>query len=267
MNLTNSMDFFTQLNINPIQSEKEVEKIGDTTILQRCKTCNEPILILKNGYEFSVDCECMRKYRQLQRLKKFSDMSITDRDSGNDIFQNASFSNDEEKRVYELAKKYCDSFEKALINGKGLLFSGTCGTGKTFLANCICNELKEKGYGILSFSMSSYFNKIRKSVDDEEKLKEAIKTADLLFIDDLGSEQINRKDGALWGEEKLFNLFDIRYRAKKPILITTNLNSEQLKEHIKINGTDKIFSRLNEMISRAFVFNFEDKRKNKEFNF
>lgn len=115
--------------------------------------------------------------------------------------------------------------------------------------------------------MSDYFSKIRRSVEYEEELKEAIKEADLLFIDDLGSEQINRKDGALWGEEKLFNLFDIRYRAKKPILITTNLSKEELKEHLKVNNTDKIFSRLNEVIYKALSFNFEDKRINKNFDF
>lgn len=209
----------------------------------------------------------MIENRKKAKFNKFKSMSIIDRNMSKDTFKNAKYSNDDEKELYKTAMKFCESFELMKEKGKGFLFAGKCGTGKTFLANCICNELKSKGYAILSFSMSDYFSKIRRSVEYEEELKEAIKEADLLFIDDLGSEQINRKDGALWGEEKLFNLFDIRYRAKKPILITTNLSKEELKEHLKVNNTDKIFSRLNEMIYKALSFNFEDKRINKNFDF
>ena len=246
------------LQLNKIQDsflgrEYTAEEIAE---FEKQKELREKQALEKNAEE-----------RKKARFLKFQSMSIIDRNMNNDIFENAKFTCEAEKALYETGKKFCDSFSIMQEKGKGLLFAGECGTGKTFLANCICNELKAKGYGILSFSMSDYFNKIRKSIDDEEKLKEAVKEADLLFIDDLGSEQINRKDGALWGEEKLFNLFDIRYRAKKPILITTNLNKEQLKEHLKVNNADKIFSRLNEMIYKAFVFNFEDKRKNKDFNF
>ena len=83
---------------------------------------------------------------------------------------------------------------------------------------------------------------------------------DLLFIDDLGSEYINRENGKMWGEEKIFRLFDERYRTCKPILITTNLDAGEIKEHLKIKGVDKIYDRLkSECKYREFTW--ESKRK------
>ena len=64
----------------------------------------------------------------------------------------------------------------------------------------------------------------------------------------------------MWAEEKIFRLFDERYRAGKPIIITTNLKVGELKEHLKINGDDKIYDRLKEMC-KYIEINWQSKRK------
>ena len=143
---------------------------------------------------------------------------------------------------------------------------GNCGTGKTFLANCICNFLIDKGYSVLSFKLADYLRTLRedfeKKTSIEGRMLEAIKEADMLFIDDLGSEKVSEE----WGKEKVYSLIDTRYSAAKPILITTNLTSIELIEFLKYKNTDKILDRINEMV-KPFYFTWESKRgvKSKSF--
>jgi len=237
--------------------EKEVLENGDI-VLKRCEKCGEIQEYKHEGYTMSRDCACMRNYRVQARLKRFQDLSITDRNSKSDIFSNSKkITNAEEKEIYKELYKYAETFS---TSNKGYIFSGGVGTGKTFLANCVCNKLCEKGFSVLSFSLGAYFNKIRFSTDEEEKLIQAVKDVDLLFIDDLGSEYINRENGKMWGEEKIFRLFDERYRVGKPILITTNLDAGEIKEHLKVKGVDKIYDRLKSECKYR-EFNWESKRE------
>ena len=48
---------------------------------------------------------------------------------------------------------------------------------------------------------------------------------DRLIIDDLGAERST--DYAL---EKVYNIVDSRYRAKKPLILTTNLSMDEMKD-------------------------------------
>lgn len=246
-------------NIPKIEEKREILENGDI-VLKRCEVCGEVTEFkTPQGYTFSRDCACVRSYRKQARLKRFRDLSITDRNAGSNIFSNAQIdkSNSEEREIYQELYKYAEDFG---INKHGYIFAGGVGTGKTFLANCVCNMLDEKGFSVLSFSLGAYFNRIRKNIDEEESFISAVKDVDLLFIDDLGSEYINRENGKMWAEEKIFRLFDERYRAGKPIIITTNLKVGELKEHLKINGDDKIYDRLKEMC-KYVEFNWKSKRK------
>ena len=153
-------------------------------------------------------------------------------------------------------------FDKVLEINDGLLFRGGCGTGKTFLANCICNYLTEHGYTVLSFNLAGYLRTIKDNFQIETQLLEAAKEADMLFIDDLGSEKISDD----WGKEKINSLIDVRYNSEKPMIITTNLSAEEMIEFLKFKGINKISDRLNEML-KEFKFTWQTKRKPKSKSF
>lgn len=59
-----------------------------------------------------------------------------------------TFDNDDGARPEITAgmKKYCENFSDLRKSGKGILLYGTVGTGKSFFAACIVNELVSKGY-------------------------------------------------------------------------------------------------------------------------
>ena len=108
--------------------------------------------------------------------------------------------------------------------------------------------------------MSGYLRTIQDSFGKndmtETNLLSAVRDADLLFIDDLGSEKLSEE----WGKSKLFALIDERYRAGKPILITTNLSLSVLDETLKFNKVDKITDRIYEMV-RIIPFTWGSKRR------
>lgn len=249
----------------PSVPETYMEKTPNehSQIILKCKECGETIAYRTGNYEYGRDCNCMRKARIEARLSKFKNLSITDRNSGNDIFKNAIVpKTGAEAEFYKKIKKYVLGFDEILKLNDGLLFKGNCGTGKTFLANCICNFLIDKGYGVLSFKLADYLRVLREDFEKktglEGRLLEAIKEADLLFIDDLGSEKVSED----WGKEKIYSLIDTRYGSRKPILITTNLNAQEMVEFLKYKGTDKILDRINEMV-KPYDFIWETKRKTK----
>jgi replicative DNA helicase len=242
-------------------SDEEIITNEHSKILERCEICKEVIRYKTNRYEFMRDCKCMKKYRVEARLNKFRSLSITDRNFKSDIFMNAKIEKSgAEAELYRKIKSYVKGFDEVLKLNDGLLFKGNCGTGKTFLANCICNFLIDKGYMVLSFKLADYLRVLREDFEKktglEGKLLEAIKEADMLFIDDLGSEKISED----WGKEKLYSLIDTRYGARKPILITTNLTAPEMIDFLKYKNTDKILDRINQM-TKTFDFTWDTKRK------
>lgn len=230
-------------------------------VLLKCEKCGG-ILLYRNedGVDKGVFCECQQKERIEKRINKYRNMSITDRNNSQDTFERAKTGSKAEDEIYLKFKKYAESFHMAKQDNIGLMLVGGAGTGKTYVANCISNKIMEKGYSVLSFNLSRYLMAIRENFPEEEKLLNAAKTVDLLFIDDVGSEKLTD-----WGLEKVFNLIDMRYRASLPIMITTNLKLSDLKRHLNFNESDKIVDRMIEM-TKVFQFDWDSKRKEKSKN-
>ncbi|MCL1988844.1 MAG: DNA helicase, partial [Firmicutes bacterium] len=78
------------------------------------------------------------------------------------------------------------------------------------------------------------------------------KHADLLVIDELGTESKNA-----YAYSQILSLIDTRYRAKKPLIITTNLVDAKLRNNLKtidqktnlIDDDERIYNRISEMCS------------------
>ena len=105
-------------------------------------------------------------------------------------------------------------------------FLDVTGVGKTFLAVSIARTVAERGYSVCYETASQLFNKLERARfnADESARKEAEKytAADLLIIDDLGTEMPGQFVTAA-----LYNLLNERLLASKPMIITTNLNVEE----------------------------------------
>ena len=149
--------------------------------------------------------------------------------------------NDDNRNAYQMSKKYVEEFEKFKETGRGLLFFGNYGTGKTHLAAAVLQNVIKKGYTGVFMSVPELISKIRASWSNDENegdMIDIISETDLVVMDDLGAE--NTKD---WVKERLFVILNRRYEAMLPTIFTTNCNMEELKR--KTGG--RIHSRLMEM--------------------
>lgn len=241
--------------------------------MKKCKTCNKEYIpnpdleVLKSFMSASQidilklipNCDCLmlqakleseRMEKELQRerlnnkIKKYKDISIVDSKFKEATFDIADMSD----KHMVVMKKYGASFITKDTN-MGIMLYGDVGTGKTYASACLSNYLMDNGKTVLALSLNNYINKLKREWAEAEKdVLEHVANCDLLVIDDFGSEKKTE-----WVLEKVFTLIDTRYRSKKPMIITTNLNFNtdrskcEISKTFSIDGKDRIKDRIKEM--------------------
>lgn len=236
--------------------EKKHEGISE--VYTYCEYCGKPFMYQKSNGELVRDAihdKCLR-------LKKFKHLSVYDKDFQNHIFKNAIIENEKEIEYYQHFKMYVKNFDVMMKEQIGFILSGNPGTGKTFATECIANYLTDKGYAVLNFNISGYLDEIKKGFDKnspkndiEDKLLQAVIDADLIIIDDIGSERITE-----WSSDRLYVLFNKIYTEHKCVILTTNMDGNELSKHLEVNKSDKVIDRLTQSL-KCFVFDWESKRK------
>ena len=128
------------------------------------------------------------------------------------------------EKTYNKCKQYAADFPG---QGQNLLFVGGTGLGKTFLSACIARVVAEKGFSVAYESASHLFAKLEKDRfnpdEDSHRAVEKLYNADLLIIDDLGTELPGNFVTAA-----LYALVNDRLLAKRPMVISTNLTVDEI---------------------------------------
>lgn len=123
-----------------------------------------------------------------------------------------------------IAKRYVEKFDLMKERGKGLLFFGSVGTGKTFHAACIANALIDRGYPCLVTNFARLVNTLSGMYEGKQQYIDSLNKFDLLVLDDLAAERDTE-----YMNEIIQNIVDSRYRAGLPTIVTTNLTANELK--------------------------------------
>lgn len=144
-------------------------------------------------------------------------------------------------KTTSIAHKYVDNFPEMKKRGKGLLLYGPVGTGKTYAAACIANELISQGRPCLVTNFARITNTLQGMFDGKQRYLDDLNRLDLLIIDDLAAER-----DTSYMNEMIFGIIDSRYRSGKPLIVTSNLTQADLKEPGSIDRK-RIYSRLLEM--------------------
>ncbi|WP_167627549.1 DnaA ATPase domain-containing protein [Peptoniphilus vaginalis] len=160
---------------------------------------------------------------------------------------------------FNFGQFYSRNFEKNKTENNGLLIYGKPGTGKSFLSFCIANYLLDNGIKVIACSISTILEKIREysSFGDNKMtvFNNELKKADLLIIDDLGSENSSE-----WVNSKIYEVIDLRYRSEKPLIVTTNLEPDNLKKKLtNKDGITRTYDRIFE-ICRPIDMNIQPLR-------
>lgn len=200
-----------------------------------------PVMCKCRAEEERLKKEQMQKEEEMRSIQRTKVSSMMD-----DTFRTACFANYQirngNERHLKVAKKYCIEFSKMYERNQGLLFWGTVGTGKSYTAACIANYLLEANTSVVMTSFVRILQEMQGfDREREETFTNKLNSVKLLIIDDLGAERST--DYAL---EKVYGIIDNRYRAKKPLILTTNLTLQQMQEATDIRYA-RIYDRIFEM--------------------
>jgi DNA replication protein DnaC len=218
-----------------------------------CGKCHTPkqmrLDVMGTNTVVPITCSCKQaemeaiERREQQRkdmeiVSKLRSKSLMDERFASQTFSSFEVSKQNEK-VFRLCKRYADGFDQMLQRNQGLLLYGDVGTGKTFSSACIANALLDKKIPVVMTSFVKLLEQTRGFDRDDNTLIRQLNRAKLLIIDDLGAER-----GSDYALEKVYDIVDSRYRANLPMILTTNLDLEEMKAEKDIRRSriyDRIF--------------------------
>lgn len=213
-----------------------------------------PMCLCQCEQEKRDEEEALKKREEFERhVKSLKKMGFPDVEMSRWTFERDDRSNE---KLSTIAENYVDNFLEMKRRGKGLLFYGSVGTGKTFMSACIANALIDRGHPCLVTNFARLTNTISGMYEGKQQYIDGLDKFHLLVIDDLASERDTEYMG-----EIVQNIIDARYRAGLPLIITTNLTSDELKHPAEMRK-QRIYSRLFEMCIPVEVKG-KDRRKEK----
>lgn len=138
-------------------------------------------------------------------------------------------------------KRYVEKWDVMLEKNAGLLLYGDVGCGKTYLAGCIANALMESGETVTMMSVTQVISAIESRKDAADALMERLRHANLFVLDDLGVERTTP-----YALEKLYDVVNTRYASGKPLIVTTNMSMQYMRETTS-EAEKRVYSRVAEM--------------------
>lgn len=221
-----------------------------------CKKCKDSgfVLVMKNGYEVAMRCDCYEKSMSLLQLKN-SGISEEFQKKGFKEFnckESASL-----RDAKEIAIKYYQDFlENETSRQNSIIFCGQPGSGKTHLGMAICNNLLNVCHvGVTYMAYRNAITRIKQAVRDKENYYTELNpycNARLLYIDDLFKGKPTEADLNI-----IYELVNFRYMNNKPMIIST----EKLQGEL-VDIDEAIGSRILEMCRGNIV-----KLQGKELNY
>ena len=217
-----------------------------------CKKCQD------TGTFEGHTCICVRKLMQKLRreeIESLSSLSI----SSFDTMELRYYPNTMDDKLGEPVRSYMGSLlaelrayaEEFDRSSESLMLFGNAGLGKTHAALAIAGIVLEKDFDVIYVSSPDFFSKLEAlhfGADpggEEETLLQTAAGADLLILDDLGTEF-----NSSFFLSTLYSLLNNRLGAHLPTIVTTNITDGALLEKLY---TEKISSRLSAFVPCLFA--------------
>jgi DNA replication protein DnaC len=187
----------------------------------------------------AVLCSCREEEQELVKAHRLLELSQLG------ALQNCTFANffpdgigltPAKQRNLKMAYERARTF--ALEPRGWLVFKGGYGCGKTHLAAAIANQYIEDGHPAIFANTPDLLDHLRAafsptSATNYDDRFEQVRNASLLVLDDLGTESNTE-----WAQEKLYQIFNHRYNAQLPTVITTNEELESIEIRIRSRMVD-----------------------------
>ncbi|OON88363.1 DNA replication protein DnaC [Oribacterium sp. C9] len=207
----------------------------------RCPDCKDTGFI--NGRKCHCFIEMQMKYLYQQsnidkivEKQNFDYFDINRYDDQVPILADGRTNRDYMREIHRSLLQWVRDFDK---KGGSLMFTGSTGTGKTFLINCVAKALMDSFHSVIYLTSTDLFESfskaMRKDDEDQQEIQDAILNCDLLVIDDLGTELNNS-----YTTSKLFYVLNQRMVFHKSVIISTNLSLNMIRDLY----TERISSRI-----------------------
>ncbi len=211
-----------------------------------CEECSD------RGEHDGFKCKCFKDLLRSFSFKENSencDIMLHDFDEFClDYYPNENTNDDPHSKMSLILNKsisYANSFSP---ESESLFMIGNTGLGKTFLCSCIAKKVIENGNTVVFRSILKVFEDVlaehygKKSGDTLGRLMEA----DLVILDDLGSEFSDKSDPIL------YQILNDRINLHKPMILTSNMSIQQINKRYN----ERIVSRLfGEFVTYTFAGN------------
>jgi DNA replication protein DnaC len=200
-----------------------------------------------------VKCQCQlldMETRRMKNLRKISNMELMTRFTFDAFVPDGIGLTDDRRRNLRMAFEVAQEFG---TDPQGwLILLGGYGCGKTHLAAAIANHAIALGKPALFVVVPDLLDHLRStyspfSSSTYDQRFEDIRTASLLILDDLGAHSATQ-----WAQEKLFQLFNYRYNAQLPTVVTTNHELEEIDIRIRSRIIDPDLSRIMTILAPDF---------------
>lgn len=217
-----------------------------------CKKCQD------TGTFEGHTCICVHKLMQKLRreeIESLSSLSI----SSFDTMELRYYPNTMDDKLGEPVRSYMGGLlaelrayaEEFDRSSESLMLFGNAGLGKTHAALAIAGIVLEKDFDVIYVSSPDFFSKLEAlhfgadPSGEEETLLQTAAGADLLILDDLGTEFNSN-----FFLSTLYSLLNNRLGAHLPTIVTTNITDGALLEKLY---TEKISSRLSAFVPCLFA--------------
>jgi len=175
---------------------------------------------------------------------------MNERTFGNfNLRKNENLELDERKRLeraFHAAREYAENPDGWLV------FMGKYASGKTHLAAAIANYRSGQGVPPLFVMVPDLLDHLRATFSPDSTVSydrrfDEIKTSPLLVLDDLGTQSMTP-----WVKEKLYQLFNYRYNADLPTVITTSDKLSEIDPRIRSRMLDRRMCRIHALTVPPF---------------
>lgn len=134
-----------------------------------------------------------------------------------------------------------------------LIFMGPYGCGKTHLAAAIGNYRASQGFPVDYWVVPDLLDHLRATFNPGSNVTydrefEEVKTSQLLILDDLGTQT-----PSAWVKEKLYQLFNYRYVANLPTVITTSDRIDEIDARLRTRMLDKRLCTIQGITAPPFI--------------
>lgn len=203
-----------------------------------CEKCQD------TGYVDGYMCSCM-KQRLIMAGYESSGIARLMQNETFDTFSLDYYADDRRnlenmRYIYQTMRRFAETFDPK--SSKSIALFGGTGLGKTHLSTAAAKVIIERGFDVVytgAIGMFSDFEKVRfgnasgrESGEDTDRYFDC----DLLIIDDLGSEVANQ-----FTVSCLYDVINTRINKGLPMILSTNLRQEELRQRYWDRITSRIF--------------------------